>query len=363
MGNKPTKILLIEDNAGDARLIQEMLWAEGQEATFDMVVADRLSTGLAQLVHTQAPSVPIVVLTGPKDETLGIKAVQKGAQDYLPKRQIDANLLVRTIRYAIERRKIELKLKEAIEIKSQFISKASHKLRNLLTAINEGLRLVLDEVTGKLNDDQKEFLDMAKRNVDRLAGLINDVLDFLKLDADKMKFDISENDMNEAVREVKETMAPLAKEKGLNLIASLDETLPVVRFDKDKMIQVLANLVDNAVKFTEKGSITITTAKGDSDICVSVQDTGAGIRKEDLPRLFDEFAHLSDGKDRKTGGTGLGLAIVKKIVTMHNGRIEVESEVGSGATFTFFLPLAVEPVREVLSAKMGELLEDTCANN
>ena len=241
-----------------------------------------------------------------------------------------------------ERKKSEQKLKEAMEIKSQFISMASHELRTPLTAIKEGIAIVMDGSTGKINDEQEDFLGMAKRNVDRLARLINDVLDFQKLEAGGIKFDIQEKDINEVVEEVYETMVPLTKEKGLNFVVKLDENLPKARFDNDKIIQVLTNIVNNAIKFTEKGAITVTTSKQDNVVCVAVQDTGPGVEKEDIQKLFHKFEQLAKQDDRKTGGTGLGLAISKEIVEKHNGEIWAESKHGKGTKFIFTLPVQEE---------------------
>jgi len=235
-------------------------------------------------------------------------------------------------------------LKKTMEAKSQFVSMASHELRTPLTSIKEGIRLVLQGKSSPLDDKQKKFLGLAQRNVDRLARLINNVLDFQKLDSGKIDFDIQENDANEVVREIKETTATLANDKKLSLITELDESLPIVKFNRDKIMQVLMNLVNNAIKFTDQGGVTITSAKEGNTIRISVQDTGPGIKEEDLPRLFHEFEQLTDISNRKPGGSGLGLVISKKIIERHNGKIWAESEYGKGTTFHFVLP--VEERRE-----------------
>lgn len=242
-------------------------------------------------------------------------------------------------REVVERKKAEEKAKEALKIKSEFASIVSHELRTPLTAIKEGIAIVSDGSAGSVNDEQKDFLDTAKRNVDRLARLINDVLDFQKLEYGRVKFDIQENDINEVARDVQKEMVYLAKEKELDFILKLDEKLPRIRFDRDKIVQVLMNLVNNSVKFTNKGSITITTAREGNTIRVSVKDTGVGIEKEDIPRLFHKFEQLAEAKNRKTGGTGLGLAISRGILAGHKGKIWTESEPGRGATFHFVLPI------------------------
>ncbi|MCX6354155.1 MAG: PAS domain S-box protein [Candidatus Aureabacteria bacterium] len=244
--------------------------------------------------------------------------------------------LAKDITEALER---ESNLKDALEIKSQFVSMVSHELRTPLTAIKEGIGIVADGIAGKLNEKQKEFLDIAKKSVDRLARLINEVLDFQKLEAGKVKLNLRRNDLNEAVREVCRTMSPATRERGLDLATRIDETLPRVIFARDSIIQVLTNIVDNAIKYTEKGSITIATGRGDNFVSVEVSDTGPGIPREDLPKLFHSFERLDGGKYRKAGGTGLGLAISKQIIEKHNGKIWAESTPGKGMTIHFILPI------------------------
>ena len=175
--------------------------------------------------------------------------------------------------------------------------------------------------------------------MDILAIIINDILDFQKLSAGKMEFSMQKNDMNEVVKEIEEAMVHLANEKGVSLITELDDNMPRIKFDRDRITQVLMNIVNNAVKFTKQGDIIITTAKDDNIVHVCVQDTGPGVKEEDLPKLFREFEQISTGKDRKTGGTGLGLAISRQIIKEHNGEIWAESEYGKGATFHFVLPV------------------------
>jgi len=238
-----------------------------------------------------------------------------------------------------ERKNVEEKIQEAVEIKSKFVSTASHELRTPLAALKEGIRLVLQEKTGNLNDKQKELLDIVKRNVDRLTRLINDVLDFQKLEAGRMKFDLRENDINEIASDVYDTLAPAVKAVGLDFMLNLQKDLPKVEFDGDKIAQVITNMVSNAMKFTEKGYITITTSKGENEIQVSVSDTGRGIKKQDLPRVFHEFEQLGQDGERKTGGAGLGLTISKAIIEQHRGKIFVESEYNKGTTFRFLLPI------------------------
>ncbi len=238
-----------------------------------------------------------------------------------------------------DRKKVEDALRKAVEMKTEFTSTVSHELRTPLAAIKEGISIVLDGSSGNVNKQQKEFLDIAKRNVDRLNRLINDILDFEKLESGKMVFNMQENDINDAVNEVRRTMQSVIEKKGLDFKAELDKKLPKVKFDKDRIIQVLTNLVNNAVKFTEKGNIKIVTEQGNNIIKVSVKDTGIGIKEEDLSRLFEKYEQLNTGVTRKTGGTGLGLSICKDIMEKHGGKIWVESKFGEGSAFCFVLPI------------------------
>jgi len=258
------------------------------------------------------------------------------------------------------RKRAEGALEEAMKIKSDFTSTVSHELRTPLAAIKEGIAIVLDGTTGALNAEQKDFLSLAKRNVDRLARLINDVLDFQKLEAQKMVFNIQENDINELVKEVHNTMAPLADKKNLGFALQLEEGLPRVKFDRDRIVQVLTNLVSNAIKFTEKGSIVIASSRGDNVIQVSVKDSGPGIKEEDMGNLFQQFRQLEKITERKTGGTGLGLAISKEIIEKHKGRIWAESEFGKGTTFWFILPVKAKD--KVLVIDDDEVILDIIKN-
>ncbi len=285
--------------------------------------------------------ISLSVLKNPEDETIGSIGI---------------------VRDITERRKAEEKFKETMEIKSQFISTVSHELRTPLAAIKEGVSIVLDEVSGKLNKKQKKFLDIAKRNTERLSVLIDGVLDFQKLEAGRMKLDIQSNDIEEVVSEVHETMALYTKKNEVELSFELAEDMPKAKFDRAKIIQVLTNLVSNAIKYTpEKGRVSVSIQHQNEDLIITVSDTGMGIPKETLPKIFERFYRVKR-HGKQIQGTGLGLAIVHKIVMMHGGRIEVESEVDRGTTFTVFLPLDPKSLPDVPSEKRDEVLENTLAD-
>lgn len=259
-----------------------------------------------------------------------------------------------------ERKRAEKQLKEAIETKSQFVSTVSHELRTPLASMKEAISIVADEVAGKLSKDQRHFLGIANRNAERLSRLINQVLDFQKLSANKMKFHIVENNISEAVSEACHTMSLYAKEKQVELSTELNDDLPKAVFDSDGIMQVLTNLISNAIKFTpEKGKVTVSVRHEGEDLAIGVSDTGTGIPKENMHKLFEPFCQIHQAGKEQVKGTGLGLPIVRKIVEAHNGRIDVESEVGKGTTFTVFLPLDGKPAPEVLPEKLDEFLENT----
>jgi signal transduction histidine kinase len=242
----------------------------------------------------------------------------------------------------IERRNTEEKLKEEMDSKAQFISMMSYEFKPSLTTIREGINIVLEELSEKLNEKQKGILGLAKRAGENLSHLIRDIVDFHKLETDKVEFNIAENDINEVVAEVRKLMVPiLAERKEVEFIVNADDDLPKVSFDRDKISLVLTNIVSMAIKSTKKGTVSVTTAvESDNAVRVSVKDNGPGIKEEDLPRLFEKYEQSGKTKDKEAGGTGLGLTISKEIIERHKGKIWAESEKGKGTTLSFVLPIS-----------------------
>ncbi len=241
--------------------------------------------------------------------------------------------------FDITERKVAMeKIQEAINMKAEFISVVSHELRTPLTAIKESIHLVADGSTGPLNAEQKEFLGIASRNVNRLSTLINDVLDYHRMESGRMEFVFKPTDINQLVKEAVKTMSAVAENKGLQVKMDLDEDIGKIFLDENRILQVLNNLINNAIKFTEKGEITLRTYLSENNVCVAVQDTGIGIKKESIPKLFQTFSQVDEGKNQQGGASGLGLAICKGIIERHGGKIWVESAVGQGSTFAFQIP-------------------------
>jgi PAS domain S-box-containing protein len=222
------------------------------------------------------------------------------------------------------------------EAKSKFTSTVSHELRSPLAMIKEATNLVLEGVLGSLNDGQKEMLEITKSNVDRLGRMINNVLEYQKMEAGKTTYDLKNNKINELVKEANKGAVLFSGERKSDLVMDLEAELPEAVFDRDKIMQVLINLMANAIKYSESGPVVVKTRLKDQEIQVSVKDSGHGIAPEEHEEIFKPF---SQGKGKRKGGTGLGLAIVKEIVLAHQGKIWVESELGKGSTFTFTLPV------------------------
>jgi len=230
--------------------------------------------------------------------------------------------------------------KAAERIKDEFVGMVSHELRTPLTAIRESIAIVLDGTSGVINDRQKESLSIGKRNIDRLSRLIGDLLDLQGLRLDKWQFNLAEDDINRIAADAKEMMLPAAKAKGLEILIKTAEGLPSIRVDRDRITQVFVNLLNNAIKFTDKGSITIeTSGEGANAVRVSVIDTGIGIPQENTGSVFHSFSQAAPPSRRTPGSTGLGLAISMEIVQKHGGKIWVESEEGAGSAFHFVLPV------------------------
>jgi signal transduction histidine kinase len=234
-----------------------------------------------------------------------------------------------------------LQLERANRLKSEFLASVSHELRTPMNAIIGYTKLMLDGLDGEMTAQQQTDLFRVAQAADNLLGLINGLLDLAKIEAGKMELNVEEVNINDVTDEALELVRPHAGEKGLEVRATIPATLPNVWADRARVRQVLANMLANAVKFTERGTVSVTATSAEGWVTVSVSDTGVGISPEAQAYVFDEFRQADSSTTRKYGGTGLGLAISKRLVTLHGGRIWVDSEVGRGSTFHFTLPIRV----------------------
>jgi signal transduction histidine kinase len=391
--DKSVNVLIVDDDELDRRLVKLVLARAANLIRFnvesaqtitealeklvkdnfniillDLNLPDSRGTETVQKIFNAAPDVPIVVLTGLDDENAGLEAIRSGAENYLVKGDGLEYTLVRTIRYAIERKRAKTSLVEAKQelerinarlikatataeemaaeaerantAKSQFLANMSHEIRTPMNAII-GFSEVLEEEP--LTGQQKEYVKMILDSSRHLLELINGILDFSKIEAGRMRAETVECDIRALLANIESLMNPSAKQKQLEFKIDCTEDVPdTIVTDPAKLRQCIINLVSNAIKFTEHGFVKLAarqTAKDDKPFVeFEITDTGIGIPADKLDILFESFTQADGSTTRKYGGTGLGLAITKQLADLMGGNITVESEAGKGSTFRLVIP-------------------------
>ena len=230
-----------------------------------------------------------------------------------------------------------LKLQELDQLKSMFIASMSHELRTPLNSIIGFSGIILQGMSGEINEEQRKQLTLVKNSANHLLALINDIIDISKIEAGKVEIAIEEFDLSLLAQEIKDSFTVAVDKKELELLLQTPQTL-LIKTDKRRTEQVLVNFISNALKFTDRGEIEIKIVKKDQTVEMSVRDNGIGIKKEDMDRLFKTFSRIPI-KDRIIEGTGLGLYLSKKIANLLGGDIRAESEFGKGSVFTLTLPI------------------------
>jgi signal transduction histidine kinase len=328
----------------------------------DMVLTDLKMPKMdgLQLVTEIAKSKPeilTVLMTGHGSIDSALEAMKRGASDYITKPLNLEEMIVRLQKVLEEKQRfIRLKdfadqleranqeLKRIDEMKSEFVSVASHELRTPLASIKNAVQLILNGKTGEINETQAKFLSMADRNINRLTNILNNLLDLSRIESGKIAIKFEELDLRVSIEFIFTSFKTQADEKSMHLRMDLPQELPPVYGDREKLEQILTNLLGNAIKFTpEGGEISVSAKPYPEDgnmLALSVIDTGVGIPKDQLDKIFDKFHQVEGSLHRSISGTGLGLAITKGLVEAHQGKIWVESEVGKGSTFTFTLPIS-----------------------
>ena len=233
------------------------------------------------------------------------------------------------------------KQKEIDRLKASFVANVTHELRTPLVSIDKAITFLLSNSGDGLSENQQQFLSIASRNCKRLSLLINDLLDLAKLEAGKMKIQVTTCSIDKVITDSIEGLTAWANAKSVVLENKVAANLPQTKIDPDKIIQVLNNLIGNAIKFTPaSGTITVeANLHNNQELVVSVQDTGAGIAEHELIKIFDKFYQTGERVATDVSGTGIGLSIAKEIVQLHGGKIWVESPAGQGAKFSFTIPL------------------------
>ena len=358
------KVLLVEDNPGDTRLLREM-FNEDSSLNVDltcvgfMADAERYlaahavdvvlldlglpdAQGLAAIrrARVAAPGIPLVVLTGTDDEALAAQSLQEGAQDYLIKGQIETRGLLRALRYAGERKRLE-------RMKDEFVSTVSHELRTPLTSITGSLGLLASKAAGELSGPAARLLKIAHGNSQRLVRLVNDILDIEKLQSGHVVFNLRRVEVRSLVQESVEAIGEFAQGLGVRIRIEAAHAVQDVRADTDRLAQVITNLLSNAVKFSSPNNeVVVTIENGAGLVRISVRDHGPGIATEFKSRVFERFAQADATNARRKGGTGLGLSIVKEIVGRLAGKVGFRDAPGGGTIFYVELPTWVDLARD-----------------
>ncbi|BAY26632.1 response regulator receiver sensor signal transduction histidine kinase [Calothrix sp. NIES-2100] len=387
MATGSVKILLIEDNLAEARLLQEFL-KQAQSKDFSVVHVQRLQNALQELTKDRAlcsydvilldltlpdseglsslptlidyaPKLPIVVLTNTNDEALAIEAVRQGAQDYLVKRQVNVEVLVRSIHYAIERKQVleslrttnktletrveqrtaELvKAQEINQFKSEFVSMISHDIRNPLNTILLAAGLLQNSDDKLTKEKKSSHFQMIRSAIKNMAQLLDEVSLIGQADSGKLHCELISIDLQNFCRYLIEEAQLTTGEKQINLVFTSVGEFRDALWDENLLRHILGNLLTNAIKYSlPGGTVKFELIGQEQAIAFRIQDYGIGIPEPDQKRLFQPFQRAENVGS--IPGTGLGLAIVKKCVEAHGGEILLESKEGVGTTFIVVLPL------------------------
>jgi len=318
----------------------------------DLVYVDLKMPGISgfeviEKIRDLDPTVVTIVITGYATVSSAVEAMKNGAYDFLPKPFTPDEFRLITQR-GLDKRKLMLEtiaLRHEKEIlREQFAAIVSHELKAPLGAVQQNLFVLADELSGQLSEDQKKRLERMKANINDLINLIHTWLRVLSVDVKKIRETFKPTPVAAILAKAIESVQTHAVRKDIELVSSIDEPLGFVNGDEGTLVEVVVNILGNAIKYSRAGSeVAVRAGRSARELLIAVSDHGIGISKEDLPHIFDDFY---TGKADLTGrqSSGLGLAIARRIVEAHDGSITVESEPGKGSTFVVHLPsLKEEP--------------------
>jgi signal transduction histidine kinase len=358
------RVLLIDDDEEDYILTRELL-SDSTDTRFDLkwvstyseavdvlrrgdsdvyLIDYRLGShdGLELLKHFARSPLPMIILTGEDDRSIDLEAMRCGAMDYLVKGQINIQLLERSIRYAIARKRTE----EALRHKDEFLAMLAHELRNPLAPILAALHILelpqIDEARAR------RAREIMNRQVGHMARLVDDLLDAARIMRGRIELHKQPHEMMNIVDHAIETARPVMNAQGHRLVLNAPHRPIPVEADAVRLSQAIANLLTNAAKYTEKERrIFVTVAAEGDDAVVRIRDQGVGIEPDLLPRIFDLFVQGERALARSQGGLGIGLALVKRLVELHGGAVTAFSEGrGKGSEFVVRIPMTFDYVRD-----------------
>ena len=364
-------ILIVDDDAGARRTFGNILKAKGydidtagtgaealskiKEKFFNIVFLDiRLPdiSGLEvlKLIGEINEDTVAIMVTAYASIDSSIEAINEAAYSYITK-PVNMDQVMQVINRALEKQRLSMdnkrllrelkeaneKLKEMDRRKSDFVANVSHEFKNPLSIINESLSIVTGGLAGEINAEQKKILETGKKNIERLIRLVTDLLDLAKIEAGKIGMRREQFDIASLTNEILSVYEGEIAKKRLTLKQNIAQGIGSVWADRDKINQVIVNLLNNAIKYTPSGgSVNVKLEKVGDEFRFEISDTGPGIAKEDFAKIFDKFERVTTERHE---GTGLGLPIAKDIVELHKGNIWLESEIGKGSKFIFTLPI------------------------
>jgi two-component system sensor histidine kinase/response regulator len=384
----PHNLLIVEDSIGDARLVQEILKNtdfDKYETTFvhtldeltvfkysrfhaillDLHLSDVKPLDTFRIVNNLFPTTPIIVLTGLKDDILAAKIVREGAQDYLIKGTFDSDMLQRSLKYSIYRKKAEQRMarqkrnsqklmsradllqKETIRLaninkaKDVFLSIASHQLRTPATAVKQYVGMILHGFAGELEPKQQQFLEIAYRSNERQLKIVDDLLKVARLDTGHVTLNKTSTDLVELIRSVIDDIHDVTARKKQKILLEAKDSEVIANVDGDNLRMVFENLLDNASKYSgEATEIKVEVIRDARWVHCNFRDSGIGISSRDQKKLFQKFSRLDDSFVIDPNGSGLGLYWANEIVKLHRGKVALVSKKGKGSLFSVTLPAA-----------------------
>jgi two-component system sensor histidine kinase/response regulator len=368
MNPKPLSVLLVDDDEDDYLIVRGLLakitnpkikldWISDPHAAIDIIEKNnhdiylidyRLGpmSGLDLLANFDLPSrdQPFIILTGAGDSRLEERAMLIGVADYLVKGSFDVELLSRVLRYSLQRKRTELQrlqhLQEVNKSKDEFISLASHQLRTPATAVKQYIGMLLEGYAGALSETQQSYLQSAYSSNERQLKIVDDILRVAQIDLKKLRMRPEMADMTSWISELAKDMEPILVDRDQKLVFESPEKPINARIDKLYLGMALTNLLDNASKYSNhETTVSVSLSCDDKGLLqINIKDQGVGISADDFDKLFVKFSRIPNPVSVLVGGTGLGLYWSNEIVHLHNGKIEVSSELNVGTTFTISLP-------------------------